>query len=257
MGGKIPDAPGKKSPNRVRMFDRLRLTGSGGGLARPGMIDALVIGASGGIGSAMVAEMTARGGNVTALSRSGDGLDVADPASVDRVLGALEGPFQTVFVSVGILAPEGHGPEKQIAALDPGIMSRVFAVNTIGVAHVLSHLPRLLPKTGRSVTGVLTARVGSIGDNGIGGWHSYRASKAALNQIVHGVGIELGRTHRDAVIAALHPGTVATPFTDGYDPKHGKVSAEEAARNLCDVMERLTREQSGGFYDYAGRVIPW
>jgi NAD(P)-dependent dehydrogenase (short-subunit alcohol dehydrogenase family) len=221
------------------------------------MIDALVIGASGGIGSAMVAEMTARGGNVTALSRSGDGLDVADPASVDRVLGALEGPFQTVFVSVGILAPEGHGPEKQIAALDPGIMSRVFAVNTIGVAHVLSHLPRLLPKTGRSVTGVLTARVGSIGDNGIGGWHSYRASKAALNQIVHGVGIELGRTHRDAVIAALHPGTVATPFTDGYDPKHGKVSAEEAARNLCDVMERLTREQSGGFYDYAGREIPW
>jgi NAD(P)-dependent dehydrogenase (short-subunit alcohol dehydrogenase family) len=123
----------------------------------------------------------------------------------------------------------------------PEVMSRVFAVNTIGVAHVLSHLPRLLPKTGRSVTGVLTARVGSIGDNGIGGWHSYRASKAALNQIVHGVGIELGRTHRDAVIAALHPGTVATPFTEGYEPKHGKVTAEEAARNLCDVMERLTR----------------
>ncbi len=221
------------------------------------MIDALVIGASGGIGDAMVAEMTARGGRVTALSRTKDGLDVTDPASVDRVLGALEGPFQTVFVSVGILAPEGKAPEKQIAALDPAAMARVFATNTVGVAHVLSHLPRLLPKAGRSVTGVLTARVGSIGDNRIGGWYSYRASKAALNQIVHGLSIEVGRTHRDAILAALHPGTVATSFTEGYEPKHGKVTPEEAARNLCDVMERLTRAQSGGFFDYAGREIPW
>jgi NAD(P)-dependent dehydrogenase (short-subunit alcohol dehydrogenase family) len=221
------------------------------------MIDALVIGASGGIGRAMVAEMTARGGSVTGLSRAENGLDVTDPASVDRVLGGLEGPFQTVFVSVGILAPDGHAPEKQIAALDAEVMARVFAVNTVGVAHVLSHLPRLLPKKGRSVTGVLTARVGSIGDNRIGGWHSYRASKAALNQIVHGVGIELGRSHRDAVIAALHPGTVATPFTQGYEPKHGKVTAEEAAKDLCDVMERLTTSQSGGFFDYAGREIAW
>jgi NAD(P)-dependent dehydrogenase (short-subunit alcohol dehydrogenase family) len=114
-----------------------------------------------------------------------------------------------------------------------------------------------LPKRGRSVTGVLTARVGSIGDNRIGGWHSYRASKAALNQIVHGAAIELGRSHREAVIAALHPGTVATSFTQGYDPKHGKVTPEDAARNLCDVMESLTQAQSGGFYDYAGTEIPW
>jgi NAD(P)-dependent dehydrogenase (short-subunit alcohol dehydrogenase family) len=154
------------------------------------MIDALVIGASGGIGRAMVAEMTARGGAVTGpVARNGRARCDRPGLGRSRVLGALEGPFQTVFVSVGILAPEnGHGPEKQIAALDPAAMARVFAVNTVGVAHVLSHLPRLLPKKGRSVTGVLTARVGSIGDNRIGGWHSYRASKAALNQIVHGVG---------------------------------------------------------------------
>lgn len=221
------------------------------------MIKALVIGASGGIGSAMVAEMAARGGQVTSLSRAEDGLDVTDPASVDQVLGGVEGPFQTVFVSVGILAPNGATPEKQINALDPDTMTQVFTVNTIGVAHVLSHLPRLLPKKGRSVTGVLTARVGSIGDNKIGGWYSYRASKAALNQIVHGLAVELGRTHRDAVIAALHPGTVATPFTEGYDPKHGKSAPSDAASQLCDVMERLTLEQSGGFFDYAGREIPW
>ncbi|MBF9058290.1 SDR family oxidoreductase [Rhodobacterales bacterium HKCCSP123] len=221
------------------------------------MEDALVIGASGGIGRAVADEMEARGGRVARLSRATDGLDVTDAASVARVMGALEGPFQTVFVSVGILAPEGGAPEKQLAAIDPATMARVFAVNTIGVAHLLAHLPRLLPKRGRSVTGVLTARVGSIGDNRLGGWHSYRASKAALNQVVHGAAIELGRSHRGAVVAALHPGTVATPFTAGYDPKHGKVTAEEAARNLCDVMERLTVDQSGGFYDYSGAEIPW
>lgn len=221
------------------------------------MIDALVIGASGGIGRAVVTEMERRGGNVTALSRAEDGLDVTDPASVDRVMGALDRPFQTVFISVGILAPSGGAPEKQLAALDPGAMAQVFAVNTIGVAHVLSHLPRLLPRRGRSVTGVLTARVGSIGDNAMGGWYSYRASKAALNQIVHGAAVELGRSRDEAVIAALHPGTVATPFTEGYEPGHGKSTPEDAARDLCDVMERLTPEQSGGFFDYAGREIPW
>jgi NAD(P)-dependent dehydrogenase (short-subunit alcohol dehydrogenase family) len=174
------------------------------------------------------------------LSRAADGLDVTDAASVAQAMGRLEGPFQTVFISVGILAPEGASPEKQLATIDPATMARVFAVNTIGVAQVLSHLPRLLPKRGRSVTGVLSAKVGSIGDNRIGGWHSYRASKAALNQIVHGAGIELARTHREAVIAALHPGTVDTAFTEGYNPGYGKTAPAEAARNLCDVMERLT-----------------
>jgi NAD(P)-dependent dehydrogenase (short-subunit alcohol dehydrogenase family) len=221
------------------------------------MTDALVIGASGGIGAAMAAEMEARGGRVTALSRQADGLDVTDPGAVDRVMGGLAGPFRTVFVSVGILAPEGGRPEKRLAEIDASSMARVFAVNAIGVAQILSHLPRLLPRTGRSVTGVLTARVGSIGDNGMGGWHSYRASKAAANQLVRGAAIELGRSHKGAILAALHPGTVATPFTEGYDPAHGKVSPQEAASNLCDVMERLGPEQSGGFYDYAGREIPW
>lgn len=221
------------------------------------MIDALVIGASGGIGQAMVKEMTARGGNVTALSRSTDGLDVTDADSVDRVLGALDGPFQTVFVATGILAPEGASPEKQLSAIDAAAMARVFATNTIGVANILRHLPRLLPKSGRSVTGVLTARVGSIGDNRIGGWHSYRASKAAANMLVHGAAIELKRSHRDAIVAALHPGTVATPFTADYAASHKTTPADETAKMLCDVMESLTQAQTGGFYDYSGADVPW
>ena len=218
---------------------------------------ALVIGASGGIGRAVADEWRRRGAAVTGLSRAQDGLDVTEPASVARVMGALTGPYDAVFVAIGILAPTGQAPEKQLAQIDPAAMARVFAVNTIGVAQLLAHLPRLLPRNAASVTGVLTAKVGSIGDNRLGGWYSYRASKAALNQIVHGAAIELGRSHREAVIAALHPGTVATSFTQGYDPKHGKVTPEDAARNLCDVMESLTQAQSGGFYDYAGAEIPW
>ena len=220
------------------------------------MIDALVIGASGGIGAAVAEAMATRGGRVTRVSRSEDGLDVTDAASVDRVMGALQGPFQTVFVSVGVLAPDGGQPEKQLRDLDPAAMADVLAVNTVGVAHVLTHLPRLLPRQGRSVTGVVTARVGSIGDNKIGGWYAYRASKAALNQVVRGVAVELGRTHGDAVIAALHPGTVDTPFTANY-PGHKKVAADEAAHNLLDVMERLDPGQTGGFYDYSGAEVPW
>ncbi|MEL6453073.1 MAG: SDR family oxidoreductase, partial [Pseudomonadota bacterium] len=160
------------------------------------------------------------------------------------------------FVAVGVLAPDGGQPEKQLRDLDPAAMANVLAVNTVGVAHVLTHLPRLLPRQGRSVTGVLTARVGSIGDNKIGGWYAYRASKAALNQVVRGVAVELGRTHGDAVIAALHPGTVDTPFTANY-PGHKKVAADEAAHNLLDVMERLDPGQTGGFYDYSGAEVPW
>ena len=104
---------------------------------------------------------------------------------------------------------------------------------------------------------VLSARVGSIGDNRIGGWHSYRASKAALNQIVHGAAIELGRSHKQSICVALHPGTVGTPFTAEYAGRHKTVPAKEAAANLIDVVNDLRVEQSGGFYDYAGQEINW
>ena len=222
------------------------------------MIDALVIGASGGIGQAVVAEMRARGGNVTTLSRREDGLDVTDPASVKRVMGALEGPFQTVFVAVGILAPEGGAPEKQIAALDPDEMARVFAVNTIGVANVLSHLPRLLPKRGRSVTGVLTARVGSIGDNQIGGWYSYRASKAALNQLLRTASIEIGRKRKRQIILALQPGTVDTALSEPFQGSAKSVMRpEESAAALLSVIDAATPDWTGGLYDWRGERLPW
>jgi len=217
---------------------------------------ALVIGASGGIGAALAVELGARGASVTGLSRRGDGLDVTDPASVARVMGALDGPFDAVLVATGILAPEGASPEKSLDAIDAGTMARTFAVNAIGPALILAQVPRLLPREGRSVVGVLTARVGSIGDNRMGGWHSYRASKAAANQILRGAAVEIARRRKDAVVVALHPGTVETPFTAAY-PGHRKMTAPEASGRLLDVLDGLTPAQSGGFYDYAGAEVPW
>ncbi len=220
------------------------------------METALVIGSGGGIGRALCDALDARGVAVTGLGRAA-GLDLRDGAAVDRVMGGLVGPFDMVLVASGVLAPPGGAPEKALSAVEASAMAEVMAVNAIGPALVLGHIARLLPRDRRAVVAVLSARVGSIGDNRIGGWHSYRASKAALNQIVRGAAIELGRTHRQAVCVALHPGTVATRFTAGYAGRHPTVAPEVAAANLLTVLAGLNPTQSGGFYDYAGAVVPW
>lgn len=218
---------------------------------------ALVIGESGGIGAALAAALRARGAEVTGLSRSRDGLELRDPGSVERVMGGVAGPFELVLVATGLLAPEGRRPEKALAAIDAAAMAELMQVNAIGPALLLRHAPRLLPRRGRSALGVLSARVGSIGDNRLGGWHGYRASKAALNQVVRGAAIELGRTHPEAVVAALHPGTVATPFTAAHAPAHGTLAPREAARRLLAVLEALAPAETGRFWDHEGREVPW
>ena len=216
------------------------------------MTRSLVIGASGGIGSALARRLEEEGA-VARLSRREDGLDVTDAASVERALGAQEGPFDVVMLATGILAPEGGAPEKALAAIEAEAMARVLAVNAVGTALVLRHLPRLLGPGGRA--GVLTARVGSIGDNRLGGWHAYRASKAAANMLVRGAAIEIGRRDKTAVVVALHPGTVETPFTEGYTAK--KLSAEESADRLVGVLMGLEPARTGGFFDHAGEAVEW
>ena len=217
---------------------------------------ALVIGASGGIGGALAAELAARGHLVTRVSRRDQGIDITDQNSVDRVLGALDPPFTTVVVATGILAAEGQRPEKSLIEIDGPSMLATLAANTLGPALILRHLPRLVPREGRSVTAVLTARVGSIGDNHMGGWYSYRASKAAANQIVRTASIEIARKCPEAVVVAMHPGTVDTPFTSAY-PGHRKTAPQAAARQMVDVIWSLAPGDNGGFFDYSGAQVPW
>lgn len=221
------------------------------------MHHSLVIGSSGGIGAALCRELTARGGAVVGLSRSGDGLDLGDAGSVRRVLRNAGGPFDLVMIATGALEIEGAGPEKTVRRLDRDVMLAQFALNAVGPALVLAQMHDLLCRDRRGVCAVLSARVGSIGDNRLGGWISYRAAKAAVNQIVRTASIELGRTHKQAICVALHPGTVQTGLTARYAGGHATVPPRTAAGNLLDVVDGLSRDQNGGFYDWAGKPIPW
>lgn len=217
----------------------------------------LVIGASGGIGAALAAEYRARGAQVSGLARRDGGPDLTDEASVAAALGALAPPFDRVWVATGALAPGGGAPEKTLRALDPGQMARQFALNATGPALVLKHALRLMPRGGDVRFAALSARVGSIGDNRLGGWYGYRAAKAALNQLIHSAAIEIARSHPQAVVVALHPGTVATRFTENYQSSHPTVPPEVAARGLIDTLEALRPADSGGFFDARGLPIVW
>ncbi len=218
---------------------------------------ALIIGDTGGIGAALGSALSAGGAKVTGLSRSRDGLDVTNEPSIARAAAALDGSFELVFDATGALEIAGRGPEKSIAALDPAAMAAQFALNAIGPALLLKHLHPLLPREGRAVFATLSARVGSIGDNRLGGWISYRAAKAALNQIVRTSAVEIARKRPEAIVVALHPGTVRTALSAKYAGSHPTVAPSEAAANLLAALGRLTPADSGGFFAWDGQPIPW
>lgn len=218
---------------------------------------ALIIGASGGIGFALTQALQERGVAVTGLSRRQDGLDVTNEVSVSAALSALEGPFDLVFVATGALELDGRGPERALKAVTSEAMMAQFQLNCIGPALVLKHAVALMPRDRRAVFAALSARVGSISDNGLGGWYSYRTAKAALNQMLHTSAIELSRTHKQAICVALHPGTVETSLTKKYASGHPTVTPFEAAANLISVLDALEPGQTGGFFDWAGKEVPW
>ena len=218
---------------------------------------ALIVGASGGIGAALVAGLVDRGAEVTGLSRSVDGLDLTDEAAIERVLGALTGEYDCIVVATGALELDGIGPEKSLRGVNGAAVLRQFALNAVGPALVLKHCIRLLPKSRPCQFAALSARVGSIGDNALGGWYSYRAAKAALNQLIHTAAIELARSHPQSVVVALHPGHVETALSLKYGGNLPAVSTAQAAENLLAVLDALAPTQSGGFFDYAGKPITW
>ncbi|MGX7952519.1 SDR family NAD(P)-dependent oxidoreductase [Tsuneonella sp. HG249] len=219
---------------------------------------AVVIGASGGIGAALCDALERRGTHVIRLSRSAgesELIDIEDEVSVaaaaERVRAA--GPPDLILVATGILACPERGPEKSWRAIEAAVMARVLAVNAIGPALVAKHFLPLLAKDTSGTFVVLGARVGSIGDNRLGGWYSYRASKAALVQIVRTLAIELRRTHPNAICVALHPGTVSTDLSKAFARE--AVAPDQAAEHLLAVLGDLRPEDSGGHFAWNGELI--
>lgn len=223
---------------------------------------ALVLGASGAIGAALAAQLREDPccGKVLVLGRaSTPAVDFDAPASIAEAAHALrsQGPWNLLLLATGMLQGPTGTPEKRLADLDPEHMAASFAINTIGPALMMAHFAPQLARGERSVLAVLSAKVGSIGDNRLGGWYSYRASKAALNMVVKTAAIELARTHPLSVIAALHPGTVESALSAPFRGAKAKRPARDAARDLLAVIDGLQPEDSGGFWAYDGQRLPW
>jgi NAD(P)-dependent dehydrogenase (short-subunit alcohol dehydrogenase family) len=230
---------------------------------------AVVIGAAGGIGGAFVEALRGSGAfdRIHALSRNpapdegivlGGLIDVTDEAAIAAAAARIAEPVDLVLVATGLLHRDGRLPEKALRELDPAVLARAFAVNTIGPALVLKHFAPLLPGDRRSIVAILSARVGSISDNRTGGWYGYRASKAALNMVVKTAAIELARTRPQAICVALHPGTVATPLSAPFSarvPADRLLQPDRAALLLLDVIGGLKPRDSGRIFAWDGAEI--
>lgn len=224
-------------------------------------MQSVVIGASGGIGNALANALEQRGETVQRLSRRETGLDLTDEDSIGTAARSLAVPaIDRLIVATGMLHEARHQPERSLAQLDPDRLLRSFAVNSVGPALILKHFAPLLRRDGPSWTALLSARVGSIADNRLGGWYGYRASKAALNQLVRSAAIEIARTRPAAIVVALHPGTVDTdmsrPF-QGSVPIDKLFDPARSATHLLAVLDGLTPAQSGGLFDWKGDPIPF
>ncbi len=232
---------------------------------------AAVFGASGGIGAALVRHLAARDdvAEVHAGSRRGAvpagakvhpfRFDALDDARLAASVAAIGAPLDLVIVATGRLTrADGSGPEKALRQVSPAALAELFADNAIVPTMIARAVLPLLRKDARAVLAVLSARVGSIGDNRLGGWHSYRASKAALNMLVRTIAIETARSAPQAVVAALHPGTVATPlsapFQRGVAPDR-LFTPDVSAAAVLRVIDGLTAADSGGFFAWDGTAI--
>jgi NAD(P)-dependent dehydrogenase (short-subunit alcohol dehydrogenase family) len=190
-------------------------------------------------------------------------LDVTDEGSIERAaeqVRAAGQPLRLLLNVSGVLHDDVAAPEKKLEDLRADGLAHVFAVNAIGPALMLKAFRPRLARQGRVVVAALSARVGSIGDNRLGGWYAYRASKAALNQLLHTAAIEFGRRNRNAIVIALHPGTTDTGLSKPFQanvPDEKLFSVERACDQLLTVINGLEPDDSGGFRAWDGSAIDW
>ena len=225
---------------------------------------ALIIGGTGSIGSASVEEFACRrpATEVMILGRESEvSLDLLSEDSISKAACCVASrnlPVNAILVATGILHTESVKPEKTWRQVNQQALDTLFRLNAIGPMLIMKHFLPLLPKTEKSVFACLSARVGSITDNELGGWYGYRASKAALNQFVKTASIELSRTRPRAICMAIHPGTVATRLSDPFS-KNGLnvLTPRDCAKRLYKLLDEADLTDNGGFFDYEKRRIPW
>ena len=234
-------------------------------------LNVLVMGASGGLGSAFCDILRGHPdiGELVTVARSDSKgavdmvCDITDEVALQKAAQRLEAqaPFHLIINSTGLLhdRQQGIAPEKSLAQIDAAAMARVLQVNAIGPALVCKYFVPLMAKQGKAVMAHLSARVGSISDNQLGGWYSYRAAKAAQNMIVKTAALETARRHKNKLIIGLHPGTVATdlsaPFQSSVAPKK-LFTAEQSATYLLQVIDTLTAADNGHVLAFDGQRVP-
>jgi NAD(P)-dependent dehydrogenase (short-subunit alcohol dehydrogenase family) len=223
---------------------------------------ALVIGARGAIGKAFVdaLQLDPQCIHVEMVYRShGCGFDLLDTASLvaQATASAAGGPYNLIVDATGALTIDGVGPEKSLAAVQPDVLAKAYALNAIGPLMVLRHFAPLLAP-GPSIYAKLSARVGSISDNHKGGWYGYRASKAALNMLLQTAAIELQRRQPELRVVALQPGTVRSKLSQPFSASVAKLlEPAESVAGMLAALQGLTVRQGAHFVDYQGNEIPW
>lgn len=230
------------------------------------MKTSVVFGAGGAIGSALLTELAKRGHRAIGFTRQSQQLqnpqmiihqvDYLDEQGIQAVLAAM-GQIDHLIVATGMLHSKDLMPEKAIAQLNKEHLASLFMANTIIPAMIIKHCLPFMVKNG-SLIGALSARVGSISDNRLGGWHAYRCSKAALNMLIKTIAIELARRDKQSVVVGLHPGTVdshlSKPFQSNI-PADQLFTPSFAARALLDVFLNLDHEASGRCFAWDGKEI--
>ena len=228
-----------------------------------GESSAVIIGARGGIGAALadVLEKDPNYAQVIRLHReSNPPVNLLDETSIAAAAASLTTalpPISLVLVATGLLHSNQNGPEKSLRELDPDWMIENFRINAVGPALVAKHFLPIMAKQGPICFAALSARVGSISDNRLGGWHSYRASKSALNMLIRNIAIEWQRKNPQSVVVGLHPGTVETALSAPFkgNPAHERFPPACAAGDMLSVLHGLKPEQSGQIFAYDGSLV--
>ena len=223
---------------------------------------ALVIGSSGAIGAAFVRALQAmpQCQEVVCLSRDTDpAFSLEDEASMAHAAQVLQakGPFHLIVDATGVLTLGEHKPEKSLGALNADALMRSYQLNAVGPALLIKHCVPLLALGQRVIYAKLSARVGSISDNHKGGWYGYRAAKAGLNMLLQTAAIECARKRPALVMAALQPGTVASPLSQAFVAAADAITPDASVAGLLQALDALPAQASAHFVDYRGAPIAW